>query len=180
VSSRPHTPVNIEATKAQVQRDRLSLSIADSALMQNHSPGYKPMTPTSLPSPYSPYPYYTSQPRPDAGAQPVAEPRQGSPSNSITSSVSIAGAPFEGGPIRTSTSIQHQTPTPRVKHKKQRLCNAQRKDICLYAEQNPNARQEDMAMLWQVERSTVSKILKNRDKWLRLPQDDYNYIAKHR
>ena len=35
-------------------------------------------------------------------------------------------------------------------------------------------------MLWQVERSTVSKILKNRDKWLRLPQDDYNYIAKHR
>jgi len=118
----------------------------DKSAGATRSPSYKPMTPTSLPSPYSPYPYYTSHPRSDAGAQPVTEPRQGSPSNSITSSVSIAGAPFEGGPIRTSTSIQHQTPTPRVKHKKQRLCNAQRKDICLYAEQNPNARQEDMAM----------------------------------
>ena len=136
------------------------------------------MTPTSLPSPYSPYSYYAN-PRSDAGAHSIVEPRQGSPSNSITSSVSISGAPFEGGPIRTAAG-QHQTPAPRVKHKKQRLCNAQRKEICLYAEQNPNARQEDMAMLWQVERSTVSKILKNRDKWLRLPQDDYNYIAKHR
>ncbi|KAK2465222.1 hypothetical protein APHAL10511_002576 [Amanita phalloides] len=177
VNPRPHTPVNIEATKAQAQRDRLSLSIADSNLVPNHSPGYKPMTPTSLASPYSPYPYYPNQARSEASTQAVVEPRQGSPSNSIASSLS--GAPFEGGPIRTSAT-QHSTPAPRVKHKKQRLCNAQRKDICVYAEENPNARQEDMAMLWQVERSTVSKILKNRDKWLRLPQDDYNYIAKHR
>ncbi|KAF8635997.1 hypothetical protein AX15_000159 [Amanita polypyramis BW_CC] len=166
----------MEAAKAQAQRDRLSLNITDSALVTNHSPGYKPMTPTSLASPYSPYPYYQNHARSEASTQHVVEPRQGSPSNSITSSsVSVSGVPYEGGPIRT----QH-TPAPRVKHKKQRLCNQQRRDICLYAEAHPNARQEDMASLWQVERSTVSKILKNRDKWLRLSQDEHNYIAKHR
>lgn len=174
--SRPQTP---ETAKAHIHRNRLSLSI-DNALLSNHSPSYKPMTPTSLSSPYSPFPYYSAPLRSEPGAQPTMEPRTESPSNSITSSVSLTGTPYEGGPIRTSATSHAGVPA-RVKHKKQRLCNKERKDICEYAEKNPNARQEDMAVLWKVERSTVSKILKHKEKWLRLPQDSYNTtISKHR
>ncbi|KAF8631807.1 hypothetical protein AX17_005022 [Amanita inopinata Kibby_2008] len=180
MSSRPQTPVNVESTKMPSQRDRLSLNITDSnALLQNHSPGYKPMTPTSLSSPYSPYPYYTNHSRSEPSVQPAIDPRPESPSNSITSSMSLSGAAYETVSPRNHVGSPAGMHT-RVKHKKQRLCNAQRKEICEYAEKHPNARQEDMAILWKVERSTVSKILKNRDKWLRLPDDEYNGIVKHR
>jgi transcriptional regulator with XRE-family HTH domain len=76
-------------------------------------------------------------------------------------------------------------PTPdslvsRAKQKKHRLYNVDRKQICLYHKENPNARQEDIARLYGVERSTISKILKNKTKWLNVPEDENLRIAKHR
>ena len=49
--------------------------------------------------------------------------------------------------------------------KKRRLYNTDRRLICIYAEDNPGVKQEDIAARFGVERSTVSKILKQRDRW---------------
>lgn len=69
------------------------------------------------------------------------------------------------GPARTSTN-SHSTSPIRRRANKQRLDDARRKEICTYARDRPKARQEDIALKYGVERSTISKILKNKDKWL--------------
>lgn len=66
------------------------------------------------------------------------------------------------------------------KHTKNKLRNMDRKEMCLYAEQNPKARQEDIASRFGVERSTVSKVLKNKAHWLSLEDEEILKIAKHR
>lgn len=43
---------------------------------------------------------------------------------------------------------------------------------------NPDMRQEDIAAQFGVERSTVSKILKNRAKWLKVSADEDHRSAK--
>ena len=62
---------------------------------------------------------------------------------------------------------------------KKRLQNRQRKEICQYYMEHPNARQEDIAARWGVERSTVSKILKNKHHWMNI-QDGEQHVTKHR
>ncbi|PFH53942.1 hypothetical protein AMATHDRAFT_44982 [Amanita thiersii Skay4041] len=171
------TPVNFEP---QSQRDRLSLNIRDTAPVHTQSPGYKPMTPTSLASPYSPTGYYSSHTRSLPSLQVGVDPRPNSPTNSNTSifsSISLSGG---GAVSHTSATSSPSVAYPSVKHKKQRLTNADRRNICLYADQNPDARQEDMATIWKVERSTVSKILKNKDKWLNIPDDVAASTSKSR
>lgn len=68
----------------------------------------------------------------------------------------------------------------RVKYTKQRLYNIDRKKICVYAEDNPNLRQEDIARKFNIERSTVSKILKNKHRWLSIDDEPPLLIAKQR
>ncbi|KAF8758951.1 hypothetical protein RHS01_02994 [Rhizoctonia solani] len=64
---------------------------------------------------------------------------------------------------------------------KQRLDDARRKEICSYARDRPKARQEDIAIKYGVERSTISKILKHKDKWLSLDTNPRKSIpVKHR
>ena len=66
----------------------------------------------------------------------------------------------------------------RAPHRKQKLANADRKAICLYAKQHSNARQEDIAARYNVERSTISKILKNKERWLGCPDDEAKIARK--
>jgi len=66
------------------------------------------------------------------------------------------------------------------KQRKQRLFNIDRKDICRFADKYPDCRQEDIAIRFHVERSTVSKILKHKDRWLSVPDQESIRIAKHR
>jgi len=61
-----------------------------------------------------------------------------------------------------------------------RLCNGDRKKMCLEHITNPELKQEQLAQMFNVERSTVSKILKNKDKWMAVPEADINRVAKHR
>jgi hypothetical protein len=68
----------------------------------------------------------------------------------------------------------------RPKQRKQRLFNVDRKAICVFHQENPNARQEDIALRYGVERSTISKILKYKTKWLNVPEHESLRIAKHR
>lgn len=56
-----------------------------------------------------------------------------------------------------------------------------RKFICLFAEKNPKARQEDIASKFHIERSTVSKILKGKEKWLKVDMFSMEAkVIKHR
>lgn len=42
----------------------------------------------------------------------------------------------------------------------------------MYYEEHPTSRQEDIAKIWDVERSTVSKILKNKPRWMQVDDND--------
>ncbi|KAK4123780.1 hypothetical protein N657DRAFT_573257 [Parathielavia appendiculata] len=46
------------------------------------------------------------------------------------------------------------------------LTDENRREMCKYAEENPNAKQTDIGAVFGVERSTVSKVLRNKDKYL--------------
>ena len=66
------------------------------------------------------------------------------------------------------------------KNKKQRLYSVDRKIICEFAVQNPTYKQEEIARKFNIERSTVSKILKHKHRWLRISNDETVYYAKDR
>ncbi|TDZ23609.1 Tigger transposable element-derived protein 6 [Colletotrichum orbiculare MAFF 240422] len=46
------------------------------------------------------------------------------------------------------------------------LTDDDRKKMCLYAAENPNVKQTDIGAMFGVERSTVSKVLRNKEKYL--------------
>lgn len=60
------------------------------------------------------------------------------------------------------------------------MTNVDRREICLHHLNFPNARQEDIASKFGVERSTISKILKYKQKWLTMPDHEGNRVSKQR
>lgn len=69
----------------------------------------------------------------------------------------------------------------RMTKQKKKLRNIDRKMICDFSIANPLVKQDAIANEFGIERSTVSKILKHKDKWLAIdPQSDAAHIAKHR
>ncbi len=69
----------------------------------------------------------------------------------------------------------------RMNKQKKKLRNIDRKEICDYSIANPLVKQDAIANRFGIERSTVSKILKHKEKWLAIdPQSDAARIAKHR
>lgn len=71
---------------------------------------------------------------------------------------------------------------PRVQNKKKvKLLNLDRKRICERHEANPKLKQDELATLFGVERSTVSKVLKEKERWLAIEEDSQDAkIVKHR
>jgi hypothetical protein len=139
---------------------------------------YQPNTPVSMPSPFSPYdPSRRSRTRSDSNS----DRRTQSPSLHSKSphDFSIPQAPQPGNPPETSSSTR---PKKRERHHKHKLCDQDRKSICVYHLQHPNARQEDIGTVFGVERSTISKILKDKDRWLHVSDEDQgnDLTAKHR
>ncbi|PPR05404.1 hypothetical protein CVT24_008018 [Panaeolus cyanescens] len=134
---------------------------------------YHPITPTSaLPSPYSPY-----DRRSRTRSMNISGDRQHSPAVSPASSVSSLP------PETTRSTAPRPPPYQKSKgHKKHRLRDADRKSICQYHLDNPNARQEDIGSHFGVERSTISKILKEKEKWLNISAEEErnDLSAKHR
>ncbi|CDS02262.1 uncharacterized protein SPSC_02648 [Sporisorium scitamineum] len=69
----------------------------------------------------------------------------------------------------------------RMTKQKKKLRNIDRKMICDYSAANPAIKQDAIANEFGIERSTVSKILKQKEKWLAIePGSDAARIAKHR
>ncbi|CAO1622183.1 unnamed protein product [Sympodiomycopsis kandeliae] len=89
-----------------------------------------------------------------------------------STSNSSSGSNFNGG---IGLNI-----TTRQKHKS-KLLNIDRKRICLQHLRNPKLKQEDLAQIFGIERSTVSKVLKEQERWLSIADDsDDAAIVKHR
>lgn len=72
--------------------------------------------------------------------------------------------------------LDSQTPSSvyRKRGQKQRLYDIDRKAICEYYLAHPTEKQEYIARLYGVERSTISKILKHKEKWLNVDARSYS------
>ncbi|KAI6044816.1 hypothetical protein EDC04DRAFT_264388 [Pisolithus marmoratus] len=182
--SRPHTPTHCsDSARFQQQTDRSSMySIPTSSGMPLQSPRYLP-TPVSG-SPYSPFPLFPAHSR-TTSSYSTSNQRSASPALSAASALTSISS--SNSTPNTQTFAAYPLPSPpvgpviqRAKQRKQRLFNVDRKAICLYHQENPNARQEDIAARYGVERSTISKILKHKTKWMNVPEDDDMRVAKHR
>lgn len=83
-----------------------------------------------------------------------------------------------GGSMASSTS----TPPLGIRHRhKSKLLNIDRKRICIHHLRNPKLKQEELARIFNIERSTVSKVLKEQERWLAVPDDSEDaLVGKHR
>ena len=84
-------------------------------------------------------------------------------------------------PRATATRVRtrSQAKGPRTS-KQRRLKDSERKDICRYFIEHPKERQEDIAARFSVERSTISKILKNKDRWLTMDDTELRTTDRDR
>ncbi|KAH9933236.1 CenpB-DNA-bind-domain-containing protein [Epithele typhae] len=113
-----------------------------------------------------------------SAASASSNPRSQSPAVSSAGSItSVSSSSQFPGSYKPSES-----PLPPRTNKKKRLVSRDRYNICAYADANPGVKQEDIAARFGVERSTVSKILKHKERWLSVPVDDANLyeLAKFR
>ncbi|KAF7291598.1 HTH CENPB-type domain-containing protein [Mycena chlorophos] len=164
-------------------------SPAASVLHSNTSP-HAPRRPITTISWPSPPPTYHQPPLTPASSTSSFSPYRASFFPEHSRSTSLSTNPRSASPalstVSALTSISsHSLPaasvlSPIERPKKQRLFNTQRREICEYHISHPNARQEDIARAFGVERSTVSKILKNKQKWLNIDVNETLKIAKHR
>ncbi|RVX70614.1 hypothetical protein B0A52_05266 [Exophiala mesophila] len=73
------------------------------------------------------------------------------------------------GPLHTPLSAgtaSDATPTSAKTPSRRKLTDDERRQMCIEAEQNPNMKQIQIGAKFNVERSTVSKILRQRDKYM--------------
>ncbi|CAD6925966.1 unnamed protein product [Tilletia controversa] len=161
-----------------------------------HHPGYShslPPTPDpSVPQPGSalgsggPISTFPSSASSTAGTTTIRSPSRPLSSSSSSSSSLAAHHPrfHSAFAVRKATAsgelVSRQLGPIRTKHKS-KILNYDRKKICEYHLDNPSHRQDDIAALFGIERSTVSRILKDQDGWLAMNnQSDAARIAKHR
>lgn len=90
------------------------------------------------------------------------------------------GAGNSGTPRRGAATLSRRSSASPKKGRgnSTKLSNLDRKRICLHHEAFPTSKQEDIGANFGVERSTVSKILKRKEHWLSLPDDDDDYSIR--
>jgi hypothetical protein len=84
---------------------------------------------------------------------------------------SYSAPPLSRPPV--SSTLPAEPPRPPAQHEKARktLSNEQKRLMCLYHEENPGTRQADIGARFGVERSTVSKVLRQKDQFLKRDQE---------
>ncbi|KAL4250782.1 hypothetical protein ABKN59_006091 [Abortiporus biennis] len=139
-----------------------------------------PLTPVSASSQYSPYTYYPTHSRSasGSGSGTMSVERSASPALSVASALTSVSSSTSQNISKFPYGARLSPVKP--KHRKQRLYNVDRKKICVYHKENPNLKQEDIARVFGVERSTISKILKNKTKWLNVPEETPILLARQR
>lgn len=110
--------------------------------------------------------------------------RSASPAMSVASALTSVSSSHSGQKGHSFPPLPQPTNSipdePRQKFRKMRLFNGDRKRMCIEHLEHPEWKQEKLAKRFSVERSTVSKILKHKDKWMNVPDADINRVAKHR
>ncbi|KLO03863.1 hypothetical protein SCHPADRAFT_897490 [Schizopora paradoxa] len=101
-------------------------------------------------------------------AHPYAHP------SSLSSNPSYSPFPDEISPSGDTL----KAPIPPTKTRKQ-LDGRFKKEVCEYAARHPDTLQEKLATQFEVDRSTISKILKSKEKWLSIGEDAKD-VVKHR
>ncbi|THH27041.1 hypothetical protein EUX98_g7159 [Antrodiella citrinella] len=147
--------------------------------------GVFPLTPVS-----TSYTFYPSHSRSasgsGSGSGSIGNARSASPALSVASALtsvssSASAQKYSEHHAHGTGHIVGGAPNvPRPKHRKQRLYNVDRKKICVYHRDHPNVKQEEIARLFGVERSTISKILKQKMKWLAVPEETPVLLARTR
>ncbi|CDO68264.1 hypothetical protein BN946_scf184842.g27 [Trametes cinnabarina] len=142
-------------------------------------------TPPAVYSRYAPFPYAQPQSRSTSGSTTSAgsNPRSASPALSVASALTSVSS------SASAPNSQINPPFPpadsplngrKEANKKRRLYNTDRRAICIFAREHPGVKQEDIAAHFGVERSTVSKILKHKARWLSVAVDEEVLVAKMR
>lgn len=162
----------------------MTLNIPNTVSTQLQSPRY-PSTPASGASNFTPFNEF--YPRHSRSNSSGSNPRSASPAASVASALTSVSSSASQSNTQTFATFPHPSiitpptlPPTRPKQRKQRLFNVDRKAICVFHRENPQARQEDIAIRYGVERSTISKILKNKTKWLNIHEEEGIRVAKHR
>nr|VWO94898.1 HTH CENPB-type domain-containing protein [Ganoderma boninense] len=122
-----------------------------------------------------------TQPRSASGsaASASSNPRSASPALSVASALtSVSSA--SNSQLFTVESPVRKGPSLTRRDRKKRLYNIDRYKICIAAQEHPGMKQEDIASLFGVERSTVSKILKQKARWLSVSPNEKVLVAKLR
>ena len=97
---------------------------------------------------------------------------QSSTRGGLNGSVNLLDGPSSHADSARGASLDALRPKKKERHHKHKLRDQDRKAICVYHLEHPNARQEDIGSVFGVERSTISKILKDKDRWLNISDDD--------
>ncbi|KAF2712873.1 CenpB-DNA-bind-domain-containing protein [Pleomassaria siparia CBS 279.74] len=84
---------------------------------------------------------------------------------SIFPSAPVPITPASATPVSATSTRSHTSSTPR-----KTLTDADRRRMCLYHEEHPTVKQTEIGAMFGVERSTVSKVLRQKEKYLY--QDD--------
>ena len=173
LSSSSGIPADSSSLMEQFEAKRRVLSQSSSSL-RSPSPSDHSVSSTALFGNLSPH---TSISTMRHGGDSSVDTSIDSISNSVTS--------MSANPSRsssTSDEIMSIDGSSRKSMKgKTRLRNIDRKLICEAARDDPKIRQEDLATRFGIERSTVSKTLKNKEKWLVIEEESEGaMIIKHR
>lgn len=174
-SSRAQTPSAFHHTRPQYSGPHISLPDLNVGrlTMPNISPHHSftpyPNSRHSRSSSNANYPRSTS---PNASVVSTAPSPSGSARRHTQSRppVSYGSAEYISAPSFTSTF--NDVPMGR---KRNCLKIKQKQEICQYHAEHPYERQEDIAEMWGVDRSTVSKILKNKGELLASREDNLHF-----
>ncbi|CBF74754.1 hypothetical protein AN4077.2 [Aspergillus nidulans FGSC A4] len=168
----PHAQENGFAQSPWMDMGGFHPSHQNSPPLDYHGFGYPVHVPldasygVTIPPPYAP------------PALPMTVPSNAWPSMLTTSSqppFQQSEHPVAPVPIAPSVSPIAPVPPPRKSSTssstpRRTLTDDDRRRMCLYAEENKTAKQTDIGALFGVERSTVSKVLRQKDKYLN-PED---------
>ncbi|KLO04087.1 hypothetical protein SCHPADRAFT_897297 [Schizopora paradoxa] len=108
-------------------------------------------------------------------------PFDGIPSSSLagvhTTPYPTSNLRFSGHRLTQSDRITVSDANPHHKQRKTLKCR-EKKEICEYYGAHPELRQEDLGDMYDVHRSTVAKILKKKEAWLQISEEQNNKTSQ--
>lgn len=113
-------------------------------------------------------------------ASATSNPRSASPALSVASALTSISSASNSQLFTVESPVRKLPALNTRRDRKKRLYNIDRYRICIAAQENPGMKQEDIAAQFGVERSTVSKILKQKARWLSVSPNEKVLVAKLR